>query len=357
MEEEEVALHCSWSPEAGEEAFTLVGGGQPQHVPYGDDGDVIVIDDESEVQTDANTLSVGTGVHECVDGVIIDLTDDVPPQQVAPERATRPRRCRNAPPAFHCINWLSYPQAPDISDFAQESPVALLRSLRVVTCPLKCKDCWGARASLETRPPRGCSAPVLPIRAQYAAHCSPFALWTAVEVVLGAALPEAPEFATMAMPRDGISMHRVLERRSARALLSQHKLIAEKLEWRGRLSTAIFNALKEGVVLAGGRVSMLTYGDACQEPHFPEIARILKTGDDYYNTGRRGVRVTRNVDRVQHSFCIVGVAHFTHWGLGWCWIIKDTQHCPFGVRGCTVLPIDEFDTDNPHCELHVIKQR
>jgi len=183
----------------------------------------------------------------------------------------------------------------------------------------------------------------LPSHAQHTeAHCTPYALWNAAEVVLGHALAR-PAFIDMKVRKvgmsAGLSMERLLERRDAVRFLRDHKLRAERVEvhGRGKHAPILLKALQSGVLLVGGTVGMATYHSV------------------HHRGGReprswQGCRIPGFM-REGHSFVVVGSALVAD-ELGRSLIVRDSQdEAVFGINGCAILPLKHFEGELSECHV------
>ena len=180
----------------------------------------------------------------------------------------------------------------------------------------------------------------LPSHAQHTAqHCTPYALWNAAEVVLERALPP-PAFIDMKVNKTGmsagLSMQRLLDRRDAAHFLRELGLRAEPVQvhGRGKHAPILLKALQSGVLLVGGTVGMLTY-------------HSVHDDNEGVPESWAGVRIP-GVMRVGHSFVVLGSANVTDHGRSL--IVRDSQHeGVFGINGCAILPLSDFEGELGEC--------
>lgn len=167
-----------------------------------------------------------------------------------------------------------------------------------------------------------------------------FTLRNAVEVAIGRSIPK-PNFIGIKMGRNGLSMTRLLDRKAAQALLKEYALesVPVQVVGKGSHEQVLMRSLQQGVVLAGGVVSMATYRSIHEEGG---------------KKAWEGVRVPGHT-LINHSFCIAGtVAHVRDFGR--CFVVRDSQRedC-FGVRGCAMLPASQFEGKLEEC--YIIRKR
>ena len=136
----------------------------------------------------------------------------------------------------------------------------------------------------------------------------------------------------------GLSMQRLLDRRDAARFLRDLGLRAKPVQvhGRGKHGPILLGALQSGVLLVGGTVGMATYHSV---HHRGE--RVPKSWE--------GVRIP-DFHREGHSFVVVGSADVTDHGRSL--IVRDSQdEDVFGINGCAVLPLSQFEGELGECFL------
>jgi hypothetical protein len=131
-----------------------------------------------------------------------------------------------------------------------------------------------------------------------------------------------------------MSMTRLLERRSVMKVLRDNGLqaVAVQVTGRGSHEQVLLRALQQGVVLAGGVVSMATFRSVHHE-------RGKKAWE--------GVRVPK-LHMINHSMCVAGSTTVCDFGRSF--LIRDSQQEDlFGVNGCAFLPAAQFEGKLEEC--------
>ena len=230
------------------------------------------------------------------------------------------RRADDDAPRF--LNWLTHDRRLRAEDVTFDSFAALWKEIDVSGRPTRVQS-------------TGC-------------NCVLYAMWTAVEVLLGELPCEPPWMRTeLRVPKGGMPMHALQSNTALHHFLAKSGLKSAN-SWaeptRGTSLVALRAALSRGVVVAGLRISM--FDD--DETH----VRSSSVKREFLDRRRRPSGKWGNC-MICHSVCFVGYCEVA--GHGYV-ITKDTQDPDdFGHRGCALLPIEE--ALGPEVEMYTLARR
>ena len=175
-------------------------------------------------------------------------------------------------------------------------------------------------------------------------NCVLYAMWTAVEVLLGKLSCEPPWMRTeFRAPKDGMRMHTLQTNTAVLHFLKKFSLKLFDATYCTSLAV-LKSALSKGVVVAGLRINI--FDDDETHVRSKDVKREF--------LDRRGNWSGKWGNFMEfHSVCFVGYCEVA--GRGYI-ITKDTQDPnDFGYRGCALLPIEE--AIGPEIEMYIIARK